>query len=215
MIVCLAAPAVAEGFAQRCVALAQLDGLPPIAPDAVRSLAATHGPQLRALLADGPAAADPLAVAPGQHEESASAAIAQQAASSLDWQVAAASRRSPAVTRHGAGPASAAASSLTEQADAAPVQASGQAGSQPQGPEPGGASGDILDSLEVCLGGGLLLTNRWKLSVSAYMAGQQSAGVHAPARPIASLTLICAHALKACNAMEACRLTECHCHVES
>ena len=144
-----AAPAVTEAFAQRCSALAVLDSLPPIAPDAVRSLAASHGAQLRALLADGPAAADPKAIAQGKTAGSGSAAAAQQAASSLDWQVAAASRRSPAGTRHGAGPASAAVSPLGEHADAAPVQASGQAGSQLQGPQPSGAGGDILDSLEV------------------------------------------------------------------
>jgi len=152
VIVCFAAPAVAEAFAQRCAAFAQLDSLPPIASDAVRSLAETHGPQLRTLLADGPGAADPLAAAQGKHGGSGSAAAdAQQAASSLDWQVAAASRRAPVNAHQGPSPASAAASQPVEQAGAAPVQAAIQVGSQPQVSGPGGARGDILDSLEVCL----------------------------------------------------------------
>ena len=140
---------MAEGFAQRCSALARLDSLPPIAPDAVRTLAATHRPQLLALLADGPALADPLAAAQGiDHGRLGAAAAAQELGSSLDWQVAAAARRSPTgsapVGDDSASPASAVAASQP----AAPVT-TGQAGGRAQASAPGVEGGNILDSLEV------------------------------------------------------------------
>ena len=92
----LAAPAVAEGFQQRCAALARLDSLPPIAPAAVQKLLKTHREQLCALLMHGPAATDTLEGGPAGGGGPKGTSAETEPASSLDWQRAAAARRSRA-----------------------------------------------------------------------------------------------------------------------
>ena len=150
---CRAAPAVAEGFTRRCAALARLDGLPPIAPEAVRSLAATHRGQLRALLVDGPTASDPLAaarLAPRHDARSSLIPGADQPASSLDWQRAAAARRFPAAVAAlaaGAGPPSPAPAQAAESSTAVPSVS--QAAGRAQGVGRADVSSDILQNLEV------------------------------------------------------------------
>ena len=151
----IAAPAVAEGFEQRCAALARLTTLPPVAATAVQKLSDTHRKQLRALLVRGPIVTDVLNTPAASGDGPTLTNAEEEPASSLDWQIKAAAKRSRAADASlQAGARSPASASLLARSQIAvnthPASASDVGGAL-QAAGNGASAGNTTNNLEVSI----------------------------------------------------------------